>query len=81
MTAFDGQLGGTILAAMAAGAAAFAHCLGMCGALALHLSAGAERWSALGRQLCWHAGRIVTYTFLGSLAGANCELHDGEMLE
>jgi hypothetical protein len=32
MTAFDAQLGGTILAAMAAGAAAFAHCLGMCGA-------------------------------------------------
>lgn len=48
------------------GAAAFGHCLGMCGGFALHLSTGP---GAIRRQLLWHAGRICTYAFLGSLAG------------
>lgn len=51
------------------GAAAFAHCLGMCGGFALHLAQGAERRTVLARQLLWHAGRISTYVFLGALAG------------
>jgi sulfite exporter TauE/SafE len=63
---------------LAGGAASFAHCMGMCGAFALHLSgpasadpaeAGRARRGALARQLLWHAGRISTYVFLGTLAG------------
>ena len=51
------------------GAAAFAHCIGMCGGFVLHL---ADRESKFGRraiQLMWHAGRAVTYVFLGAVAG------------
>jgi len=51
------------------GAVAFAHCLGMCGGFALHLTAGASRRTVLVRQLLWHTGRILTYVFLGALAG------------
>jgi len=55
--------------ALAGGAAAFAHCLGMCGGFALHLAQGERRAAVLGRQLLWHAGRITTYVFLGAMAG------------
>lgn len=41
------------------------HCLGMCGGFVVSLS---DRRS-FRRQLLWHAGRIFTYLFLGSLAG------------
>ncbi len=51
------------------GAAAFAHCLGMCGPFCLHLGQGQKYRVAAGRQLLWHAGRIGTYVFLGALAG------------
>lgn len=51
------------------GAASFAHCLGMCGPIALHVSGGRRRWATLTRQLAWHAGRTFTYVFLGALAG------------
>lgn len=51
------------------GASAFAHCLGMCGPFALHLSRGPGRADVLVNQLLWHAGRITTYLFLGALAG------------
>ena len=53
-----------VLAALVTAALSFPHCLGMCGAFPLHLS-GSER--PFSRQLCWHAGRIVTYVFLGFL--------------
>jgi len=55
--------------ALIGGAAAFPHCLGMCGGFALHLAAGQTKAAVLLRQILWHAGRIVTYVFLGSLAG------------
>jgi uncharacterized protein len=55
--------------AMAGGAAAFGHCLGMCGGFALHLTAPGTKSALLSRQLLWHAGRIVTYVFLGALSG------------
>jgi sulfite exporter TauE/SafE len=51
------------------GAGSFGHCLGMCGAFPLHMAAGRGVWANLARQLPWHAGRIVTYVFLGALAG------------
>jgi len=41
-----------------------AHCAGMCGAFVL--LAG----SPLRRQVAYHAGRLVTYSLLGALAGA-----------
>jgi hypothetical protein len=56
--------------ALVAGAAAFAHCLGMCGGFALHLSLGHSRWTVLRRQLSWQGGKAATYMFLGALAGA-----------
>ncbi len=55
--------------ALVGGAAAFAHCLGMCGGFALHLARGGSRWQVLGRQALWHGGRLATYLFLGALAG------------
>ncbi len=59
----------TLWIAFVLGASAFAHCLGMCGPFALHLSRGPTRAAVLGNQLLWHAGRITTYVFLGALAG------------
>ena len=50
------------------GLLAFAHCLGMCGGFVLHLS-GQPGGGAAARQVLWHTGRIVTYLFLGALAG------------
>jgi uncharacterized protein len=55
--------------ALVGGAAAFPHCMGMCGGFAIHLAGGTDRKGVLFRQLLWHAGRIVTYVFLGALAG------------
>jgi len=54
---------------LAGGALAFAHCLGMCGGFALHLSEGRSGPAALARQLLWHAGKTATYVLLGALAG------------
>ena len=51
------------------GCAAFAHCLGMCGAFALHLSKPGGGWGGLTRQILWHAGKLATYIFLGAMAG------------
>ncbi|WP_420150617.1 sulfite exporter TauE/SafE family protein [Spirosoma sp.] len=46
------------------------HCVGMCGPLAAALPVGrlprSQRWQAVG---LYHAGRIITYSALGSLAG------------
>lgn len=47
-----------------------AHCLGMCGPLAIALSAGAPPGTnQLHRQLVFSLGRIFTYCFCGALAG------------
>ncbi|MVM31756.1 sulfite exporter TauE/SafE family protein [Spirosoma sp. HMF4905] len=46
------------------------HCVGMCGPLVAALPVGrlpcGQRWQAVG---LYHAGRIVTYSVLGALAG------------
>lgn len=47
-----------------------AHCLGMCGPLAISLSAGCTgKANLLERQLVFSIGRVFTYTFLGAAAG------------
>lgn len=63
------QLGQYLLAGLAGGALAFAHCLGMCGGFVLHLAGSSSQRTSLGRQMLWHAGRTSTYVFLGGLAG------------
>lgn len=50
------------------GAAAFTHCLGMCGGFPLHFAQGRGR-DVLVRQTLWHMGRMFMYSFLGALAG------------
>ena len=46
------------------------HCLGMCGGFALSVGMGSPTFLAnLRRQLVYSSGRLVTYAFLGSLAG------------
>lgn len=55
--------------ALIGGVLAFPHCLGMCGGFAVYLAAGQGRQPLLVRQLLWHFGRIVTYVFLGAIAG------------
>jgi sulfite exporter TauE/SafE len=53
-----------------AGILGTAHCLGMCGPLALRMSAHSSGWSqACVRQGLYSLGRISTYTFLGLLSG------------
>ena len=54
---------------LAIGALAFPHCLGMCGGFALYLARPGARASVIQRQTLWHAGRLLSYIFLGSLAG------------
>lgn len=47
-----------------------AHCLGMCGPLAISLSAGAPPGTRVAhRQLIFSFGRVFTYCFCGALAG------------
>jgi uncharacterized protein len=47
-----------------------AHCLGMCGPLAVFLSAGAaEGTNLFHRQILFSIGRVFTYCFLGAIAG------------
>ena len=55
--------------AFVGGAAAFPHCLGMCGGFALHLAGPERRSVVLARQMFWHLGKTITYAFLGALAG------------
>lgn len=60
----------------------FGHCVGMCGPLvsAFTLAGSSQTvspagaWWRLKPQLCYHAGRILTYTFLGMLAGGSSSL-------
>lgn len=58
-----------LAAGLVGGAAAFAHCLGMCGPFALHLAGPQATGRPFVRQVFWHTGRIFTYLFLGALAG------------
>ena len=47
-----------------------AHCIGMCGPLALALGMTGQSFTAiLGRQLTFSAGRICTYGFIGAFVG------------
>jgi sulfite exporter TauE/SafE len=47
-----------------------AHCLGMCGPMALAIGSAAQGWpSAIAKQLVYTAGRIFSYGVLGSAAG------------
>lgn len=53
-----------------AGILGTAHCLGMCGPLALAVGSGARGWpDALSRQCAYTAGRVFTYGTLGAAAG------------
>lgn len=46
------------------------HCIGMCGPIALALPyQQGSRWHALGRVLLYNAGRVFTYTTLGTVIG------------
>lgn len=59
------------LAALVAGLVTSIHCLGMCGPLACAMCPSASErqalWPALG---AYHAGRLISYTLLGLVAGA-----------
>src|SRR6476620_263839 len=53
-----------------AGILGAAHCLGMCGPIALMIGGSARQWSTvLVRQVSYTAGRIFTYGTLGAVAG------------
>lgn len=47
----------------------FAHCLGMCGGFSLHLSQRNQGITGITNNVLWQAGRMLTYVFLGALAG------------
>jgi uncharacterized protein len=53
----------------AGGLLGFAHCLGMCGGFALFLSQGKSRTKMVASQLLWLTGKLVSYLFLGAVAG------------
>jgi sulfite exporter TauE/SafE len=53
-----------------AGILGTAHCLGMCGPMALAIGGAAKGWpSAIAKQIVYTAGRLFSYGFLGSVAG------------
>ncbi|UFS71119.1 sulfite exporter TauE/SafE family protein [Geomonas sp. RF6] len=55
-----------------AGLAGSFHCIGMCGGIVAALSLRGEDSSlrhTLHRQICYHSGRVTTYTVLGAAAG------------
>jgi sulfite exporter TauE/SafE len=57
-------------AAFIAGAITSIHCLGMCGPLACYLAGGnQQRRTVYLSTVTYHGGRILSYTFLGALAG------------
>ena len=58
-------LAGTVLASSLLGSA---HCAGMCGGLAL-VAGGPPGASSRVRQVGYHAGRLVSYTVVGVVAG------------
>lgn len=46
------------------------HCLGMCGPIVLSYGLGMRGTRAVAAHAAYNSGRILTYMFLGSLAGA-----------
>ncbi|MBX3395075.1 MAG: sulfite exporter TauE/SafE family protein [Phycisphaerae bacterium] len=49
---------------------ASAHCIGMCGGLAVAVGATQRStWPLIERQLIYTAGRVFTYSFLGAVGG------------
>jgi sulfite exporter TauE/SafE len=57
---------------MVFGAVGSGHCVGMCGPLVLTMGRGLRRPSRgaqLQHALTYHAGRVLTYALLGSIAG------------
>src|SRR5690349_10310002 len=53
-----------------AGTFGSAHCIGMCGPIALAISGGARNTKdGLRLQMAYTAGRVATYTILGAIAG------------
>ena len=67
MSAVDASLGGYAIAAVG-GFAGSLHCLGMCGAFPLALSARG-RGSRVVRQLLYQLGRVNALVFIGVLSG------------
>lgn len=60
----------TSIAALSAGLATSIHCIGMCGPLACSLTSRCKtKEQALLETLCYHVGRILSYTLIGALAG------------
>lgn len=58
--------------AFSAGLAGSGHCLGMCGGIVTALAVSNQSAGAFRRflyNLCYHLGRVATYTSLGLLAG------------
>jgi uncharacterized protein len=59
------------LLVFAAGIAGSFHCIGMCGGFACALGSGPHGGRAgLARHLLYNGGRVVTYAFIGVLAGS-----------
>ena len=60
------------------------HCVGMCGGFAVSIGTGASRIRQnFARQLVYSMGRILTYAFLGALAGfagASLKTHAGTFI-
>lgn len=53
-----------------AGILGTAHCLGMCGPLALAIGGASKNWqSAVAKQFVYTSGRLFSYAVLGSAAG------------
>jgi sulfite exporter TauE/SafE len=51
------------------GLLAFPHCVGMCGGFMVHLAGSGGKKSALAAHFSWLAGKALTYTFAGAVAG------------
>lgn len=60
----------TSLAAISAGLATSLHCIGMCGPLACSVTSRCKsKQHAQLEALAYHSGRVLSYTFIGALAG------------
>lgn len=63
---------GSLILVFVAGTAGSFHCLGMCGGFACALGRDPRggRLATIVRHLTYNTGRVVSYAFLGALAGA-----------
>lgn len=60
-----------LISALVLGAAGSAHCIGMCGPIALAVPSPGTSWSArLASTLILNAGRVFTYVLIGAAFGA-----------